>query len=63
MEDKMSEMVSALMAANIKQICDMVINDGLTSFEVKFEFNGKKYHLALIENGQVNNKKFELNYN
>lgn len=55
--------VTELLSNNVKQICNMVVEGGLNSLEVKFEFDGKKYHLALIENGMVDNKKFELYYN
>ena len=32
-------------------------------FDVKFEYEGKQYQLALIENGKVNGQDFELHLN
>lgn len=35
-------------------------NKIMDSFDVRFEYNSKKYQLALIEDGKVNGKNFEL---
>lgn len=38
-------------------------NKIMNSFDVKFEYNGKQYQLALIENGKVNGQEFKLHLN
>ena len=38
-------------------------NKIMDSFDVKFEYKGKHYQLALIQNGKVNGEDFKLHLN
>ena len=55
--------VSEFLAAVTQRLPYFFDNKIMDSFDVRFEYNGKKYQLALIEDGKVNGKQFELYLN
>lgn len=62
-QEEKDNKVSEFLASVTQRIPYLIDNIGMNSFEVIFEYNGKKYQLALLENGKVNGKDFKPNLN
>ena len=52
--------VSEFLAAVTQRLPYFLDNKIMDSFDVRFYYNGKRYQLALIEDGKVNGKNFKL---
>ena len=62
-QDEKDNEVSKFLANVTQSLPYFLDNDIMDSFDVKFEYNGKHYQLALIKNGKVNGMDFKLHLN
>lgn len=58
-DDKVAEFLAKV----VQSLPYFLENKIMDSFDVKFEYNGKHYQLALIQNGKVNGEDFKLHLN
>lgn len=62
-QEEKDNKASEFLAGVTNSIPYFIDNGIMDSFDVQFEYNGKRYQLALIENGKVNGKDFKLYLN
>ena len=55
--------VAEFIAKIVQSLPPFFDNKIMDSFDVQFEYNGKHYQLALIQNGKVSGKDFILHLN
>jgi len=59
-QEEKSEKVVDFLAKTVQQLPYFIDNDIMDSFEVTFKHNGKNYQFALIKEGKVKGKLFEI---
>jgi hypothetical protein len=62
-QEERDNLVAEFISSFIQKLPHFLDNKIMTSFDVKFQYNGKNYQFALIEEGIVNGKQFELYLN
>ena len=62
-QEEQDNKVSEFLSKVVQSLPYFLDNKLMDSFDVKFEYNGKQYQLALIQNGKVNGEDFKLNLN
>lgn len=62
-QEEKDNKVSQFLAQVTQSLPYFLDNEIMDSFDVKFEYGGKQYQLALIKNGKVNGMDFKLHLN
>ncbi len=62
-QEEKAKIISEFISKEILSIVHFLEIEILDSFEANFEYDGKKYHVALIKEGKVNGIDFEVHPN
>ena len=62
-QQEKDELVAKFIAGFVNRIPYFLDNGIMDSFDVKFSYNGNEFRLALLKNGQVKGKDFDVTQN